>query len=188
MAIRYKFQEQKTTEASGVLLHLAGGKMPYLKLLKLLYISDRIALQEWERPITYDTYVCMNYGPVLSTTFDLIKGNIPQSQFWNAAIIRHGRYDLRVKDGLPIKKLSKAEVDLLNRVYALYGKMDKFQLAEFTHAFPEYKDPQGHSIPIMVEDILSGMGYSPSEVERVRSEIIEESEIAAVFGGEFVSG
>ncbi|MEN6435885.1 MAG: Panacea domain-containing protein [Anaerolineaceae bacterium] len=184
MAVRFTFQEQKTTEAASILIQLQGGKMSYLKLLKLLYIADRIAIQEWERPITYDSYVSMNYGPVLSTTFDLIKGNSTRSSYWQEHICRQSRYELRLTD-VPIKiqKLSRAEVELLHRVNDLYGEFEPFKLSKFTHSLPEFKNPHGTSIPISFEDILSGIGYNKSEIERVNSEINEESSILAIFGG-----
>ncbi len=183
MAVRYKFQEQKTTEAASVLLQLQGGRMPYLKLLKLLYIADRIAIKEWERPITYDSYVSMDYGPVLSTTFDLIKGNNIQSCCWKETISRSG-YEVYLKNGSPqIKKLSRAEIELIQRVNTNYGGIDRFSLSKITHEFPEYKDPKGSSIPISFEEILSALGYNQSDIERVDSELQEESDIVAVFGG-----
>jgi len=40
--------------------------MKYLGLLKLLYLADRDALKEIERPITGDRYFSLKNGPVLS--------------------------------------------------------------------------------------------------------------------------
>ena len=78
--------EQKTTEAAALLIQLSGGRIRYIKLLKLLYYADREAFAQWERPITYDNYAAMTYGPVLSSTYDLIKGN-SNGKYWNRYII-----------------------------------------------------------------------------------------------------
>ncbi len=48
--------------------------LKYLGLLKMLYIADRLALKTMDQPITGDRYVSMDYGPVLSGVYDLIKG------------------------------------------------------------------------------------------------------------------
>ena len=48
--------------------------MSYMKLIKLLYLADREALLRWGRPITFDAYVSMDRGPVLSSVLDLING------------------------------------------------------------------------------------------------------------------
>ena len=45
--------------------------MSYLKLLKLLYIVERTALLRWGRPVTFDRFVSMPHGPVMSRTYDL---------------------------------------------------------------------------------------------------------------------
>ena len=45
------------------LLKLHGAAMPYLKLIKLLYLADRQALLELGRPISCDLFVSMPHGP-----------------------------------------------------------------------------------------------------------------------------
>ena len=74
MSIQFRFHPEKAVEAAAILLKLHGKPMKYLGLLKILYIADRIALQRIEQPITGDHYVSMDYGPVLSKVYDLIKG------------------------------------------------------------------------------------------------------------------
>ena len=66
------FSERKVTEAAGYLLRLAGGQEFHMKLLKLLYIADRTALARWGFFLSEDSHVSMEYGPVLSNTFNLI--------------------------------------------------------------------------------------------------------------------
>jgi hypothetical protein len=41
---------EKATEAAAKFLKLRGGRMSYLKLIKLLYLLDREALLRWGRP------------------------------------------------------------------------------------------------------------------------------------------
>ena len=53
------FNEEKATQVAGALLLKAGGDMPYLKLIKLLYFVDREALLRWGRPVTTDRLVSM---------------------------------------------------------------------------------------------------------------------------------
>src|SRR4051812_9596906 len=54
--MRISFNEQKATQAAARLLELRGGRISYLKLIKLLYLADREALLQWGRPITTDSY------------------------------------------------------------------------------------------------------------------------------------
>ena len=67
------FQEEKTLQ---ILLYIAG-KAPIpdtVHVLKILYQADKEHLEGFGRAITNDQYVAMEYGPVASQMFDLIKG------------------------------------------------------------------------------------------------------------------
>ena len=71
MSARIRFNEKKATQAAAHLLRLRGGRMSYMKLIKLLYLADREALLRWGRTISTDRYVSMDRGPVLSRVLDL---------------------------------------------------------------------------------------------------------------------
>src|SRR2546422_3039383 len=68
-----RFNERRATEAAARFLKLRGGRMSYLKLIKMLYFLDREALLWWGRPVTTDRYVSMDNGPVVSRIYDLIR-------------------------------------------------------------------------------------------------------------------
>src|SRR2546426_12424633 len=69
MPLRYR--EDRATQAAARLLRLRGGTMSYLKLVKLLYFADRLALVEPVSPSIYDMYVSIAPGSVLRETVDL---------------------------------------------------------------------------------------------------------------------
>ena len=60
------FNEQKVAQMAAFLLARGKGKMKYLKLLKLLYLADRESMKRNGHPISGDSYVSMDHGPVLS--------------------------------------------------------------------------------------------------------------------------
>jgi uncharacterized phage-associated protein len=179
-----EYNELKTTEAASILLQLHGGRMEYLMLLKLLYLADREALLKWERPITYDNYSSMDKGPVLSNTYNIIKAVLPdRREIWNKYISVARRYCVHLIDEAPkIKKLSQAEIDLLNNIYDRYGKMNRWDLVKYTHTLPEYKDPHGSSIPIKFNDLLGVLGYGKEDIERITAEMQAEAEIDSILG------
>src|SRR4051812_25972921 len=80
-----RFDEAKATEATALFLALRGGQMHYMKLIKLLYLADREALLQWGVPITTDSYVSMDHGPVVSTIYDLIRRRV-EGPTWTAHI------------------------------------------------------------------------------------------------------
>ena len=70
------YNERRAAEAAAYLLYRAGGTLPVLKLMKLLYLAERLSLQRHGEPLTGDRLVSMPHGPVLSITYTLIGGGI----------------------------------------------------------------------------------------------------------------
>jgi uncharacterized phage-associated protein len=172
-----RFDAEKVTEAAAFLLNLRGGRMHYIKLLKLLYIVDREALSDWGIPVSHDRYVSMDNGPVLSQTYNLIKDG---GRFWSdyiSAPIGDHEVEL-ITDHLPKpKKMSQAEETLLHRVFEEHGHKYRWDLVDYAHAFPEWHDPHGSSIPISLEEILQALDESPEEIRAIVSELEQEREI-----------
>jgi len=171
------FQE-KVTEAASIILFHAHGKMSYLKLIKLLYLADRKALEQWEVPITYDTYASLPHGPVGSGTCDLARGLVEDAQYWEQYIETVGM-DVRIKGEYPkIRKLSRDEIALIEEIYFKYRHYTKYQLAELTEKLPEWRNPGESSYPLPLEDILQkGFQLNIGEVKRIRSEVMQNSEL-----------
>ncbi len=155
MSLAYVFNEGKATEAAAYLLSLNSGKLPYLKLIKLLYISDRRALKEYHSSITTSSYYSMKFGPVTSEILDMIKHpeDFAENGYWNSTISRED-YDLKLKKDFKPYFLSVVELEILNAVDRKYKNMEKFEIADFTHSFEEWNDPGESRSPISIEDIL----------------------------------
>ncbi len=178
-----RFDIKKTTEAASVLTELEGGKINYMKLLKLLYLADRESYQKWARPITYDHYVSMDNGQVLSTTYRLIKQEMGFTDtYWSQVFSPCDQFELEfIKDQPLIDKLSDNELELLHKIYSHFGHMDQFELADYTHRLPEYEDPKGSSIPTDLRKLLKVLDYSEEEVAQIEEELEEEERIKAIF-------
>jgi uncharacterized phage-associated protein len=172
-----RFDEQKVTEAAAFLLELRGGCMHYIKLLKLLYIADRQAFFEWGTPISNDNYVSMDNGPVLSQTYNLIKDG---GRFWSEYVSAPFRdYEVELSAALKSKrKLSPAEEEILNRVFAEFGHQNRWKIVDYMHTLPEWKNPGGSSIPISINDILLALNESEDNIQAIISEIDQERKIA----------
>jgi len=172
--MRPRFREDKTTQAAAVLIELAGGEMNYLVLLKLLYLADRAALTQMGQPITFDSHMSMDYGPVPSITYDLIKGTQgpEHGQCWNKHISQRVAYGVKLTARTGVGKLSDAEIDVLRETYAKYGHLKWFEFPKLCHdMLPEWQDPQGSRTPIEYEDILRAVLEDESEVEAIKAEL-----------------
>ena len=178
MTNNMNFDLVKTTEAASLFLQLHKGKMKYLMLLKLLYLLDREAFSRWERPVTYDTYASLHYGPILSKTYDIIRSAGKNYDYWKKYIKTTSNSHVELAENPPkIKKLSPAEIGLINELNAIYGKYDPFVLADKTHGLPEYKNPGNSSSPIPLEDLLSAVKYTPEDISRILEELRAEAQI-----------
>lgn len=66
------FDKVKTLNA---LLYVANRvqRKDFHKIFKIIYFADRQHLADWGRPITGDTYIAMEAGPVPSRLYDMLK-------------------------------------------------------------------------------------------------------------------
>jgi len=137
--------------------------MNYLKLLKLMYIADRESLKENHTTISGDSYVSMNHGPVLSLTYNLIKGEV-QSDSWQSSLQKVG-FDLKLIGPAPEPGFSEADEEILVRVFKQYEHMDKWTVRDLTHDFPEWEHPHGSSKAIPLPRLLNCLEIYGEEAE-----------------------
>ncbi len=134
------FNMLKVAQAAAMLLRTdRSARMSRLRLLKLLYIADRELLAERGRPITGDRPVAMDHGPVLSRTYDLIKGEDVESSAWQQFLKPEGPRDIVVASDPGVGLLSRSEIAKLNDVAMRFEQWNDWSVAEFTHRFPEWR-------------------------------------------------
>ena len=183
--ITFKFNFEKAVQAAGVVLRLHHGRMEYLRLLKILYIADRELLAETGRTLTGDRAVAMKNGPVLSEVYDLLKGQAARAGEWDAAI-RTEKYEVVLREPVPVGKLTKAEANKLTQLCDRYRDTNSYDLSELTHDFAEWAEKFDAKCPnppqsIAWETALTGQGraYLIGEVvQRLR----DRESAAAAFG------
>ena len=172
--MRPEFREDRATQIACKLLELRGGTMSYMKLIKLMYLIEREALGFWGRSLTYDRFVSMTEGPVLSQTYDLIKlGKHPDTgSYWHQFIEPALDYSVTLlTNESPTSELSDATADLINAVFEEHGHLGRWELVKFTHTLPEWHDPEGSAIPIEYREILREYGRSEGEIAAAEQEI-----------------
>ena len=178
-----RFRQAKTTQLACQFLRLAGGRMSYMKLIKLLYLVDRRSLLARGVPVTYDRYVSMRHGPFLSGTLDLINygSNPSEESYWEAHVDQDSRYEVSLKGSCPVDELSTAELDLARAVYAEFGGMDRWAVVDSVHRLPEWRDPgEAQALPIRYEDILVHE-KTPEESEQIVGDLRAMGAAEAIF-------
>jgi uncharacterized phage-associated protein len=185
------FDECKAAQAAACLLHKAGGELPLLKLMKLMYLAERLSLQRYGDTITGDAFSSMPNGPVLSMTLDHMNGALKSSDGgWETWISDRADNSLALRDVSMVRSpeedllaLSETDLECLGDVWKEFGHWDKFKLRDYTHsdACPEWEDPKGSSRPIPVARVLRAVGYQPEQVEALTKRLHEQRYINASF-------
>jgi uncharacterized phage-associated protein len=168
-----RFNERRATEAAARFLKLRGGRMSYLKLIKLLYLLDREALLRWGRPVTTDRYISMDNGPVVSRIYELIREEPPvgADPIWRHYISAPCEYEVDLIAEPETEELSQAEEALIDEVFAKFGSLSRWDLVKISHDLPEWQDPNGGAIPIQYRDILRAGNKTDGEIAAVEAEL-----------------
>jgi uncharacterized phage-associated protein len=179
--MKFRFESLKTTQAAAHLLTLEGKVVDRMRLLKLLYIADRELLATKGRTLTGDRAVAMNYGPVLSHTYNLIKGDEQSPEDWNR-YIRSVEKKLVLMGDPGRGELSTREVDKLEEVSDRFKDISTRGLSAFTHEFPEwiknFEPDTSRTIPWM--DVLAGM-VCGDKIAEFEAKLAEQEVIDSIF-------
>lgn len=184
------FNERKTAQAAAYLLHRAGGRLPLIKLMKLLYLAERASLQHFGEPLTGDSLVSMPHGPVLSRTYDQMKGSVAATEGgWDTWVADKSDNFLALKDPSMIRDplidllaLSDSDVESLSTVWDEFGHWDKWDLVKYTHDHcAEWQDPDGSSLPISYAAVFSALGYAEAESLALANRLNEQKQLEAAF-------
>ena len=181
LSMNLRFKHERATQAAAWLLQRRGGRMSYMKLLKLMYLADRQALLSFGRPITYDRYVSMTHGPVLSQTYNqMVAEESPDEtpSYWRSLISGPENYEvsLRVANP-PHDQLSPAQERVLDDVFREYGTLTRWQIVALVHTLPEWRDPHGSSIPISLRELLAAGGVDESDAAEIEAAMLRDEAV-----------
>ena len=96
------FDEKAAAHMAVYLLRKNNAPMSHLKLMKLMYLSERTSLKDYANTISGDRFVSMPHGPVLSATLDHMNGYIEsQPGGWDTFISALADHEISLKDDAP---------------------------------------------------------------------------------------
>jgi len=145
-------------------------RLNYTKLIKLLYIADRICLEKYDFAISGDKYCSMPQGLVLSNLYEFI--NRQNNIEFNSLFIKNG-YDLISvpEDKYPFDELCEAEIEILDEVDKKYHDFTWQKLVDdVVHKFPEWDKRaqiQNTSIDLQKYVLLEKLGKTKKEIEEI---------------------
>jgi len=145
-------------------------RLNYTKLIKLLYIADRICLEKYNFAISGDKYCSMPQGLVLSNLYEFI--NRQNNIEFNSLFIKNG-YDLISipEKKYPFDELCEAELEILDEVDKKYHNFTWQELVDdVVHKFPEWDKRaqiQNTSIDLQKYVLLEKLGKTKKEIEEI---------------------
>lgn len=175
------FDKELATQIVSYLLWKGKGCIPYLKLLKLVYLADRKALLELGDTLTGDSYSAMKLGPVPYFTYN----NLKQDQFSQDWLV-HKKYDVKlikeVNGDDPLETfdlLSPVAQRILDSVWDEYGSFEKYKLAELTHSIcPEWASCRTDSIQLA--DILKAENIPSEKIHKILQHIADSNKLQSL--------
>ncbi|WP_341707747.1 Panacea domain-containing protein [Halopseudomonas sp.] len=177
--------EQKVSQIAAFFLSRKDEAMPHLKLIKLMYLADRLSMARFGVPLSDDRAYSMPHGPVLSRSLNLMKGQVTSTE-WSSWVSPLSNHKLRlvrpVSELDDLDELSPADIAVLNDVWAAFGRYDQFALRDLTHdgLTPEWEDPRGSSREIDPALVFRLIGDSAEVADQKVSNLLERRELARV--------
>ena len=135
MALRFQFDERKGTEA----LAYMASKWPNITIFyasKVLFFAEKKHLNMYGRPIVADTFIAMPNGPVPSTLYDFIKGNLANSgdpDGFRGAVDVSDHPTIRAKRQYDAAILSESDVHCIDAAIKFCWPKGFGHLSQLTH-------------------------------------------------------
>lgn len=163
------FCEEKSTQMAVYLLSKEGKHMPSIKLMNLLYLSDRESMDRFGYTMTGDRMIAMPSGPALSSILCLMNGELQEPmKGWGKWVKGAENYHLTLSSTPSndyYDELSIADIAILDEIYAQFSSMDKLEMRQYIHQHClEWKNPHGGSFTIKIENVFRALGKNEHEV------------------------
>ncbi|WP_027001479.1 Panacea domain-containing protein [Hugenholtzia roseola] len=138
------FHYKKAVQALAFFAQKSGGRLNKMKAIKLIWLADRLHLRKYARTITGDIYFAMPYGPVASSTRDLLEHNdrlLSQVELEYTCLFlgKFEKYEYSHINSPDLSVFSKTDIECLCLIYDAFGNFDAFTLSELSHQFPEWR-------------------------------------------------
>ena len=161
--IRFPFNPEKLVQALAYFAERGVADLDKMKAAKLLFHVDKYHLLTYGRPVLGDSYACMEYGPVPSTSLNVMGDVIADDPAYPPvakplfdefiSVQSAGRkYPVFCAKKAPdLDAFSDSDIEALDRVIAEHGTKSPRQLSEESHLEPAWKianeaRPRGSSV------------------------------------------
>lgn len=181
MASRLRFKP-KLRKIAELLLYLSHKKqgVDHYKACKLLYLADWAHLNRFGRPMIGDMHRAMEWGPVASKTYELLKGEeaAMKGAGLEALPFETKKLDKIIHIGPPKRAVdhkffSRSDLEVFDQILAEYGDLTFAQLHDETSRHFAYRNAWDHkgetqrSAPIDYDDMLEETATKEDYVDEI---------------------
>ncbi|RYD77335.1 MAG: DUF4065 domain-containing protein [Verrucomicrobiaceae bacterium] len=166
------YDPRKAAQVIAYLILRSGGRsLNVLKAVKLVYLTDRESVRRFGFPVLDERRCSMPHGPVNSTTYSFINGEYNvEGTGWADFLRDKENHNLAIADASisdqDLDELSDADIACMDTVWEQFGHMNQWELRDWTHDprnVPEWEEPNGGSIEIPLQRMLSALGVADAE-------------------------
>lgn len=155
------FDHVKGAQIAAFFVEKQHGPIDKLKLIKLIYLAERLSFERRARPMNFDDFFSLPHGPIASSALNGINGKAGDSA-WSALKLIGNKVCLVADIGTD--HLSKNELRLLEETWDRFGKMGAIELRNWTHDHcSEYFEVDGGRASITYDEILQAVGVENAE-------------------------
>jgi len=185
-AVNFRFDVTKATEVASELLKREGGSINIMKLLKLVYLLDRLSVARRGLPVVGGAYFSLPNGPITSEFLALVNSGCLwglENCRWEEFISDRQNHEVALAKDPGRDHLSDSEMDLIDAIYGEHGKKNQWELRDWCHEHCEEWTPldQGRD-RIPLERVARAVGKTDEQVARLKEEAAEQSFLAEAFG------
>jgi uncharacterized phage-associated protein len=183
--MNFRFEARKATEVACAFIKLEGGQINIMKLVKLIYLLDRLSIDRRGIPVVGGRYFSMRNGPVISEVLDLINAGAVEGSKdcrWNEYITARQGYDVGFNGEFEPENLAPSVMQLVQEIHKEHGQRDQWQLSDWCHQRCEEWTPldEGRQM-ISVEQIGRALGKSDMDIVRLAEDAQESLCFARLF-------
>jgi uncharacterized phage-associated protein len=155
---------RKLAQMAAYFLHRAGGPMEHARLMKLMYLADREAIDLYGLPISEDEYWATKTGPALALTLNLMGGyeDCDSQAEWGEWVLAKENFQVGLRNEGTTERdlnwLAEEEIAVMKSVYDKFGDWPAQNLVDYAHGLQEWTDPRGGRLRITFRSILEALG------------------------------
>lgn len=170
------FNPKKSINALLYILQQENGSCDTHKLCKILFFADQKHMSEYGRSITGDTYIAMQFGPVPSKTYDLLKAVRGDSFFSGDAYKDKfeftNKINLKAIAAPDMDELSGSDVECLDIAIGRCKGKSFQEVTDMSHGYAWANTQRDREIS--VKDILREVGDTEEYVEYIADNMAQQ--------------